>query len=334
MSVNGLLSTARGASELSVALFLWVAVTAAPVADSWPPPLEPDDLPPAVYLDRAGFSELVIQNSLLGGVVGFGVTQAVFGSKQPLRAFSGLPLGFGAGVLLPVLLTRGKPVHVAQAQLYNFGERWGLLMGALLPGVLGVDDGRVVWGSSAGFFGLGLAGALWAYPHLELSPGQVAALDSGHTFGALSAALLMLVFNVVPESRAAFSAPVLFFANAGMAAAYLSRDLFRIDRRRVVLVDFGGYLGALVGIGGGFLVTGGASLRGKPQIYGASMASGMVAGLVAAYLLSDDLDAFRQGVPNRQLLPQPQLLSPSAALLPSLEPSHTSLQLELIRGSW
>src|SRR5690348_16851159 len=73
-------------------------------------PVEPGQLPPEVYLDRTGLPELVIHNTLMGPLFGWSLTNAVFGPDDPVRSESGLELGLGAGIALPFLLTRGRPV--------------------------------------------------------------------------------------------------------------------------------------------------------------------------------------------------------------------------------
>ena len=253
-------------------------------------PRQPDELP-GVYLDRAGFSELMIQNSVLGGFVGLSLTQAAFGNN--VRGASGLTLGIGAGVGLPLLLLRGRSISAAQAAYYNFGERWGLTNGLLLPLLWNGRDSRTYAGSLTGMFGVGLAAAVLTYPEVRLTPGQISALGSGQLFGAVTASLTMLLFDVVPASGAGFAGPVLLVSNAGAAAAYLARDSFDIDRRRVIFGDLGGYLGLAVGIGAGFLITGGSDFVGKTQTYAGCMLAGMLAGWAAGYSLSDGLDEFR-----------------------------------------
>lgn len=286
-------------------------------AEHWPPPLEPHDVPSEVFLDRTGFPELMIQNSVLGAVGGFAFGQALFGA-DPLRVQATTIMGVGAGVLAPIFLLRNKPIHATQAQLYNFGERWGITTGILVPALWNERDDRVYYGAVAGFFALGLGASIFLYPELELTPGQTSALGTGHTLGAMSGGLLLLMFNVVPDNRTATAAPVLFFANTGMLAAYVMRERFDVDRRRVIWTDLGGYAGIGLGLGAGFLITGGDDVKNKPQLYGASMLVGLVGGSILGYVLSDDLDDYKRGVDIVQIndvsldAPSPQLIAPTS----------------------
>ncbi len=260
-------------------------------------PLEPDELPPEVYVDRSGFAELVIQNTVLGPLVGLTVTQALFGADERVRGFSGFYLGLGAGVVLPIVLTHDEPLPAAQATYLNFGERFGLLNGLLVPYLWGSGYSRDhALGASVGF-GLGLGGAIATWPALRLSPGEASALGTAQLFGLATGALLMLSFDVVPHGGTSFAAPLLLFSNAGVAGVLLTRDLFAIDRRRVFVVDLGGLGGMLVGTGVGFLIAGGEDWRAKGSIYGSAMLAGMLAGLGFGYVASSGLDEYEAGVP-------------------------------------
>ncbi len=290
-------------------------------------PLEPRDVPPEVFLDRSGFPELVIHNSLVGPIAGLAVTQALFpGDDQQLRAISGLPLGLAAGILVPIGVTWGKPVNSSAVALVNFGERWGLLNGLFVPALWGSNEQQQYWASTAVLFGVGLGSALVLEPRLELTPGQVSAMGTGQIFGMVAGGLLLMSFDVVPEGRAAFAAPILLFGNAGAAFAFLGRDSFDIDRRRIILMDLGGVLGLVTGASVGFLVTGGAdSWRQKPQIYGISMLSGLVLGMGAAYFFTSSSDDYKQGV-DLGLLP------PGPMVLPGRD--GPAVGLSLLQGRW
>jgi hypothetical protein len=276
------------------------APVAVPAAEPSTGPLDPRDVPESVFVDRAGFPELVIHNTLTGPIAGLALTQALF-PGQRVRAFSGLPIGLGLGVLLPIVLTGDEPVHASAAAFYNFGERWGLLTGPFVPALWSSDHHRDYWAATALFFGLGLGATLWLEPHLQLDPGQVSLLGTGHLFGMIIGGLLMLTFDVVPEGRAAFAAPVLLFGNAGLAFALLLREQFSIDRRRVLAVDLAGLVGMVGGAGVGFLITGGNDdWRQKPQVYGLSMLAGLGGGMALGYVLSASLDEYQGGI---ELLP-------------------------------
>src|SRR4051812_47001622 len=102
---------------------------ATPSGESWPPPLQPQQVPPEIYFDQAGLPEVVIQSSVLGAFVGGGLTNAIFGKSDPVRAAAGFPLGVAGGIAIPFAVFNTRPLHQSDAVLYNFGERWGLSMG-------------------------------------------------------------------------------------------------------------------------------------------------------------------------------------------------------------
>jgi hypothetical protein len=280
-------------------LGLMLATTSALAA-----PLEPGELPGDVYLDRTGFPELMIQNSILGPFVGGAITESIFDDDEPVRAASGFYLGLGAGIALPIIATHRAPIGAAQAAYINFAERWALINGLIMPGLWNNRERDAAAITLSANLGVGVVGAVLTWPRLELTPGQVSALGTAHLFGVVTSALVLWSFDVVPDSQASFAGPTLFVANAAVAGVFLTRDVFDIDRRRVILMDLGGLGGLLTGTGVAFLIAGGEDWRSKGSIYGSSMLGGMLAGMAFAYAMSSDLDEYRAAaVPSLSLAP-------------------------------
>jgi hypothetical protein len=288
----------------------WFALALLVATSARGAPLEPHEVPEDVYRDRTGLPELVVHNTLMGPIIGYNLTLAIFGSEQPTRAVSGLPLGFAAGLLLPNMLLRGKRITAAEASYYNFGERWGLINGILVPLLWNNDNGRTSAASAAAGGSIGLAATLLTQDELELTPGQASALGTAHIFGIFGAALLAWTFDVVPDSGASFAGPILLFSNASVAGVLLTRDVFDIDRRRVILIDLGGLVGLFAGVGAGFAIAGGEDWRGKGSIFGGSMLTGMVGGMALTYALTSDLDEYKESGPVRPLSLVPLPLAP------------------------
>lgn len=270
-------------------------------------PLQPHELSEQVFFDRSGAPELIITSAGYGAVEGLLLTQTILGADTPWEVAGGLVLGAGAGVVLPLVLTWDEPVHVSQAMLYSFAERWGLATGGLLPflwsnepaqGTLpGAPAERRQFAAASAALSLGGLGlAIWLHDSLALTPGQISALGSGQIFGGLFGDLLMLAFDQDIASPADLAAPTLLFSNLGILGAYLARDALDVSRERMLYIDAAGF-GGLLTLGGlAFAATANADFRGKLPVLAGSMLTGMVGGLVGGYFLTRGVDEFRQGV--------------------------------------
>jgi len=300
-------------------------------------PLQPRDVPPEVFLDRSGMVELVTQNALFGGFIGVALTNSLF--EDEVRRGSGAILGPLLGVGLPYLLKHRKPIHVAEAGLYNFAERLGVFNGFLIPQLWNEDNERVIMGvpGALGLMGLGAGVAL--FPRTNLSPGQVSMLSTGMLFGGATGALGMVIADISLETSQAFAATTLLFTNGGALATYLARDLFDINRSRVLLLDLGGYFGAALGVGFAYLL-GGSNVSDSPQLIAASALVGIYTGLGTTYYLTKDMDDYKRAAGNDNNHEQSgiSLDSPAPALIASVDP-ETGKQtvgwgLNLLNGRW
>ena len=293
-------------------------------------PLQPREVPPEVFLDRAGMPEFVLQSGAIGSVIGPLLTFSFFDDE--IRQGSGLLLGPLLGFGLPFLLKHNKPIHVAEAGLYNFMQRLGLLNGLLIPQLWEERNERVLTGVPGLLAMGGLALGTHLYPKADLTPGQVSALTSGITFGGATGLLVLAITNVFPDSPQAWATTGLLFTNGGALAAYLSRDLFDIDRSRVILMDFGGMVGAAVGVGFGFLLGG---VEANSQFIAFSALAGMYGGLAGTYMVTDSMDEFKRSSDTSTAL---KLEGLSPTLMSSVDPktgrSVLGFGLNLLNGTW
>jgi hypothetical protein len=262
-------------------------------------PLEPYEVPTEVYLDRAGLPELVLQSTMTGFIVGPMITYALFDDE--LRQSSGFLLGPALGVALPFLLNKGQPVHAAQASTYNFFQRTGLGNGLMLAPILlsidGPDDPDsssltkstfiIIAGTTLASTWLGT----YLEPKMRLSPGQASALSSSYFIGASTSLALYFTLNEDPSASGA-ALTSLITANGLSLTTYLMRDLFDIDRSRVIMMDIGAVGGGIAGLGLGFFIFG-EDVSHKALVL--SSVVGVYGGLYLAYALTKSFDSYKKG---------------------------------------
>ncbi len=299
-------------------------------------PLQPRDVPSEVFLDRSGMPELVLQNTLLGFYIGGSLTASL--TDDPVRQSSGFILGPLLGFGLPFLLKHKKPVHVAEAGFYNFAEMLGLFNGALIPQLWKEDNEKVLLGMPGALALAGLGAGIALHPTTPLTPGQVSALGSGMIFGTATGWLALAVADINLENAQAFAAAGLLFANGGALAAYLGKDFFDINRSRVIAVDFGGYLGAGVGLGLAFLI-GGETTTDNPQLIAAGVLAGIHAGLATTYYLTSDMDAYKRSTSDKgSTVSSVTFNSPAPTMVTSVDPKNgkrvMGWGLNLLNGTW
>ena len=255
-------------------------------------PLRPHEIPEDIYLDRSGLVELMAQQVVYGPTTGI-MLMEFLAPGDDIRRTSGIILGLGLGAGLPFFMNTGKHIHQAEAQFYNTAELWGYFNGALLPTLWKSDDERDNYGTMSLLSLAALGGAIYSYPALHLSPGQVSALGSGIIFGAGTGALMGMLMDLNINNEQEIGTLLLLSSNAGLAASYLMKDVFDVDRRRIFWTDIGGFTGALLGAGLGWMIVGEDNFSGKDQVNAASMLLGMGAGLYLGFHYTDDLDTYR-----------------------------------------
>ena len=302
--------------------------------------LEPREVPPEIYMDRAGLPELVLQSTATGFVVGPLLTFAIFDDN--LRQSSGFLLGPTLGVALPFLLNKDKPVHVAQASTYNFFQRSGLFNGLLLtplilesnlnsdPSDLGNTAALVVSGFTLTSTWLGTV----LEPKLQLTPGQASALSSSYFIGAGTGIALYAAFAEGAGGPRSVALTTLFTANGLSLATYFTRDTFDIDRSRVIMMDIGAVVGGLAGAGLGFFIFG-EDVGDKALIL--SSVAGVYGGLYLAYTLTGSFDNYKRSA-NQPTAGVITLESPSPMVLTSVDSergtSSLGFGLNILNGTW
>ena len=270
-------------------------------AEDFPPLPAPA---PEVYLDRSGFGELVYNQMMFGQQVGLALTFGLF--DDPLRQVSGLFLGAGAGILLPIALTLDKPIPSGHVAYINNLQRAGAFSGLLLFGLVQpqmsseMDFFRAAMLYSAAGGLLGLGASLLTMNTLELMPGQATAIGAGYWYGMFTGAMLLAMFDVV-SSQEAFFGTMLAFSGAGMVTTFLLRDHFRVNRSRIIWTTVGALVGASVG--GMFAVLVGGSFVAPPLVYGGTLL-GFWGGAALTFTRLVPSDSFR----NRANLEQTSLL--------------------------
>jgi len=254
-------------------------------------PLPPAD--PAVYLDRSGVEELVIGQALLGVIAGSAAGWGAVGTPDGMS--SGAAVGLAAGVGLPLLLTRGRPVPAAHAQYVNTLEWIGMLNGLLAGMAAGLEPGelsqrRAWYGLTAGSGALGLGVAALTVDVLQPSPGQVGALLSGAAYGAYTGVTVLGLADIVDDTQEA-GVLLLAFTDAGVLAALLLRDHLDVGRSRMLWLDIGGLGGMVIGSGLLWTATG---QRASPEVVAGSMLAGFWGGVLAAWVATARIDRWRE----------------------------------------
>ncbi|MDP7038209.1 MAG: hypothetical protein QGI45_03565 [Myxococcota bacterium] len=302
-------------------------------------PLRPHEVPPDIYLDRSGLVELMAWQVVYGPATGI-MLMEFLAPDDNIRRTSGIILGFGLGAGLPFFLNKDKPVHQAEAMWYNLAEIWGYFNGALLPTLWRSDNDRDRLGTMSLLSLAALGGALSSYDEMHLSPGQTSALGSGIIFGAGAGALVAGMMNLNTNDEREIGSLLLLSSNAGLLASYLLKETFDVDRRRIFWTDIGGYTGALLGLGLGWMIVGDDNFSGKEQVFSGSVLAGMLSGLYLAFHYTEELDTYRLDKNDRASEDESafQLQSPSPMLISSYDRNEgknvMGFGLNLLQGEW
>lgn len=206
---------------------------------------------PATSLSRA---EFVVAQTIHG--VGLGLELCLMAECDDSRAVgASMIAGGGVGLGLSLLLT-GDGITPGHAALLNAGTAWGAASGFFFSGVINptTDEARVIPASmiAGQLAGLGLGHLIWRGTHA--SAGDVAIATSGGLW--LDFVTLMVVgatFDGDLEPEAAFGA-LLASTAVGLGAGALIADQYPMSRGRVLIIDGGAAVGALVGVGAGLII--------------------------------------------------------------------------------
>ena len=164
-------------------------------------------------------------------------------------------------------------------------------------------------------------------PHAQdAEPGHIAQLNSGGIWGALTAAMLLIVLEVDDGNTAA--GVILAGMDLGLVGGALFARYAPMSRGRAALIDMGGVLGGLLGLGTIFLVEGDAT---DERHVGAGTIAGMWIGLATGAYLTDRFGAFENTEPDAVTL-LPPVVRPLA--MGGDKASSFGICLDLIRMRW
>ncbi|MCC7380814.1 MAG: hypothetical protein IT384_03235 [Deltaproteobacteria bacterium] len=231
-----------------------------------------------------GFSraELVVGQTLHGIAVGAEI--CVIAECDDVRAFGALMVLGGGGALALSLYFSNDGITPGHAVALNNGTIWGLFNGLMIAGLASreLDSAQALGGLLLGGQMLGLAAGEVLWRATRAGPGDFALASS---FGYWSGALTMFIFAASDldsiESQVVFGT-LMATVDAGLIAGAILARYAPISRGHVAVIDGGGLLGALLGLGAAFIAQG-DNARVGPTFVSASI--GMVTGLgVTAYL--------------------------------------------------
>lgn len=309
---------------------------------------------PPGFKDRSGFQELIFGQAANGYFFGYllGLTlanptsQEEFEDEDGRRIAGGALLGLGAGLGISALATRGEEIKTGDVVLLNFASmEWGLSHGLLLPYVFGAEDVRAYGAAGMAGDALGLTAALLINRRVDLTPGQAALLSLGYEVGAGMGLFGSLAVasddgEVNDDNTRAAVGITLAAADLALAAAVLGRNRFEMDRRRVQWLGLGAYIGGVAGFGMGFLVA-----PDSPRTAFGLTAGLIPAGMLIAYLVTDNLDLYKRRVAAvdssvvtlRDGRVHTAVPVPRFSLLPTTNPAQplaAQMSVGLLEGTW
>ncbi|MDH5676017.1 MAG: hypothetical protein OEZ06_28100 [Myxococcales bacterium] len=241
----------------------------------------------------AARAELMFFQTVHGIALG-AETCAILGCDGPRSWTAALMLGGGLGLSASYLASR-EGITPSMARALTDGVIWGAANGLMLMSATdalsgSTDEGLVIGGHFMGGQLLGLAAS--AYLHYELQPttGQVSLTSSGGLWAlALSAQFMaMLDQNFTDET---WGWTLLLASDAGLLAGGILASYQPMSASRVLLIDAGGVLGGLTGMGLSLLLQDRA--RETPTFGGGVL--GTASGLVLGYVLTAGWDRSERG---------------------------------------
>jgi hypothetical protein len=272
--------------------------------------------PPPGYMDRSGLSELIFWQGVNGLFAGGFLGTALFGKTIQRECIeddgtTGAPVeqnksctaavarggaipvvGLAAGLSLPFLLTRDKPVKTGDVILINRATMIGAMHGLIVPFVAGADpsdpDDFLLTGGLAfagDVAGLGL-GVYLASRH-DFDPGKMSFLGTLH-FATFLASISLPEHNDKTDQRL-IQGISLGLADAALLVALTQFDKIDIGRHRVFWLDTGTFIGMLGGTALGALIGG-----DEERVAAIGGAVGMAAGLLLTYWSTEGDERYRK----------------------------------------
>ncbi len=204
------------------------------------------------------------------------------------RAVVGLLLvGGGLGLTASLLYDSDIGMTPGHTAALNSGTIWGAWQGAAILGIMEPDSTPAVGGTLLLTQLGGLALGEVIHQTLEPTSGDVSmATSAGFWTGALT--FFGHAANKFDADSTTTMATLLIASDVGLLAGAVASKYYPMTRSRTLIVDAGGLLGALVGMGVPFLIQNEDSTPGL--IFGGAIA-GTLAGLGTSYYLTRDWDA-------------------------------------------
>jgi hypothetical protein len=191
-------------------------------------------------------AELVGAQTLHG--VAFGLEMGfILKVSDPKTLALFLMLGGGAGMGLSLAFTRDG-ITPGHALALNSGTAWGAWNGVLVTSILGVESLAQKFGLLAVSQFAGLATGNAGFAIFHPSAGDVSLVNSGGLWTALLAAFIASAANGKP-SDPAFQITLMAASDVGLLIGAVMARRFPMSRGRVLLIDTGGFLGTLMGVG-------------------------------------------------------------------------------------
>jgi hypothetical protein len=229
-------------------------------------------------------AELALYQSLHG--IGLGLELCVLLDCDSSEAYLGIALLGGAGGLTGSLVLTQGGIAEGHRALLNSGTTWGFLNAALLLMVTSADSEQRIMTALMGgqLGGLALGQVLWS--QAAPTEGQVALANTfGIWWGVLT--LQIIGFLEVDDFENAVGAVLTMIDLGLLVGAYTAYRNPSISRGRTLLIDAGGIIGGLAGLGVIMMISGD---RIDPQLGLGTMFAGTVAGLASAAYFSRSWD--------------------------------------------
>ncbi len=238
---------------------------------------------PTTALARA---ELSIFQTIHG--IAFGVEACLLGDCNDARVGILLAMLGGAGGLAGALLLTERGVTPGQALAVDSGTAWGAWNGVALVNSLSAKaDKHVAIATVMAFQAAGLLGGAFLWDRLRVGAGDVSLANSGGIWAGVLTLLFISAGDFSLSDKQTFLA-LLVTTDAGVLGASLAATQFPMSRSRTLLMDAGGILGVLFGMGVDVLIEGDS--RDHAAFFGSAMA-GCVVGLAGALYVTRRWDA-------------------------------------------
>lgn len=230
--------------------------------------------------------ELVVVQTAHGIAIGAEVCM-LFECDDSRAVVASLLLGGGLGLTASLLFNSEEGMTAGHTAALNSGTYWGAWQGAAALGIFEYDSTPAVAGTLLFTQLAGLAAGEIAYRTLQPTAGDVSmATSAGVWAGALT--FFAHAANEFDASSQTVFASLLIASDLGLVAGAVASKYYPMSRSRSLVVDAGGMLGTLVGMGIPLLVLG-EDLDAQVVFGGAGI--GAITGLATSYYMTRNWDA-------------------------------------------